>query len=1568
MPNTKRSLVSKAALALGTWVAYVLAFIPLYHLVGTPVATLSILPVVAMGWLFGMRAGLLASLLTFPLNVLLMTLAGGASGDMMNRAGLTGSILLVLIGAVVGRLRDLGERVKRELAERKRAEETQRRAAQAALLYEVGQRVSGELELEPLLSEIVTAVCDAFDYYGVILMLLDEEAKRLTLQSVAGGYAGFFPEDLWIAVGEGMTGYAAATGETQISGDVSKHPHYVRKAEEETKSELAVPIKSGQKIIGVLDLQSDKLDAFDETDVMLMETLADQVAVAIKNARLYETTQRQSERLAQTLEASELLHRGLELEQVFEQVAQGAVKLGFRRAAINIFYLEEELVRVHAVAGMESPEREMLMDATYSWSEFQTLIQERFRVSRSYLIRQGEMDWEQDFQGVTIDFVKKDRGPDYWRPKDMLLVPFWGTGGQPVGALSVDDPVDGLLPDLNTIQTLETFANQAAVAIENARLFEEASNRAERLAVVNRIAKAAGATLHLDDLMETVYQEITPAFQADAFFIALHDEETGELDFRLEVDEGVRQPPARLPPGTGLSSVVVSEMKPLIIRDFEQERDRLPAAVLWGTEKPPASWLGAPMLVGERVIGIINVQSYRPNVWDEEDELLLFTIADQIAVAIENARLFEEARSHTEELEAINEVGRTITSVLDLDAVLRQIVNITKVRFGHYFVGIALVEGDQLTFWSGSTIGDSDVRPGFSRESVDLTYRPSLATEAARTGQSVLANDVLSDPRYLAMQKLPDTRSELCIPIKAKGRVIGVLDVQSDRPHAFDQTDVALHQSLASQAGVAIENARLFEQAQIRAQELAVLNELGQALTARLSVEEVLDEAHRQASRLLDTTNFFIALYDPEKDEITFPFIVSESEIDRQITVMSADEGVSGYIVRNRTSVLTQENVVEQLEEMGVELVGEPAPSWLGVPLIVGDRVLGVIAVQSYTTPRLYDEHDRDLLTAIASQAAIAIQNARLYEEIQQELAERKRADEALQESERRFRSIAETASDAVIIFDSHENIFFWNHAAQDIFGYLAGETQDKLLSSILSERFHKDFRRGMKQLVSTGESDLIGKAIEVTGVRKDGSEFPLELSLATWRTREDIFFTAIARDITERKQAEDALERRAAQLALISDVGGKIAAVLELDSVLDRTAHLVQESFGYHHVALFTVDREQDELVMRVRAGDFVHLFPPDHRLKLGQGMVGWVGSHGEALLANDVDAEPRYVNLYPDIVPTQSELSVPIRVGRVIVGVLDVQSPQLNAFDENDVVVIETLADQIAAAIENARLYEAVQRELTERKWAERQLRRYAAELEQANEEIKQFAYIVSHDLRAPLVNLKGFAAELRSALETVGPAMNTALPHLDEKQQQAVTTALQEDVPEALGFIDSSVTRMDAFIKAVLELSRLGHRELGLEPIDMDALVQATLQTLAHQIEQRQVQVTVGALPEVIADRTSMEQIMGNILGNAVKYLDPDRPGEIKVTAESGDGETTFLVRDNGCGIAEKDMDKVFAPFRRAGRQDVPGEGMGLAYVQTLVRRHGGRIWCESEPGVGTMFTFTIPHHLAKGVSHV
>jgi signal transduction histidine kinase len=167
------------------------------------------------------------------------------------------------------------------------------------------------------------------------------------------------------------------------------------------------------------------------------------------------------------------------------------------------------------------------------------------------------------------------------------------------------------------------------------------------------------------------------------------------------------------------------------------------------------------------------------------------------------------------------------------------------------------------------------------------------------------------------------------------------------------------------------------------------------------------------------------------------------------------------------------------------------------------------------------------------------------------------------------------------------------------------------------------------------------------------------------------------------------------------------------------------------------------------------------------------------------------------------------------------------------------------------------------------------------------------------------------------------------------------------------------MDGLINAVLVLSRLGHRELKPEPLDMNEIAKSILSSLAHQIEQRKTVVTIGELPTIAADKLAMEQIMGNLLDNALKYLDPGRDGQIAVTAEQNGEEIVFHISDNGRGIAQDDMHKVFEIFRRAGKQDVPGEGMGLAYVKTLVRKQGGRIWCESELGKGTTFSFTVPH---------
>src|SRR5581483_2227273 len=197
-----------------------------------------------------------------------------------------------------------------EIAERKRIEQdAQRRAAQATFIYEVGQRVSRELRQEALIPEIVTAVRDTFGYYNVMLLLLDEETNSLTLRAISGGYSDTNPPGMFFVPGEGVIGHAAVSGETVVSGDLTRDPHFVRGSAGRTSSELTVPIKSAGRVIGLLDIQSEEFNAFHKSDVDAMETLATQIAAAIENAQLYAQAQREIIERRRAEEAAEAATR-----------------------------------------------------------------------------------------------------------------------------------------------------------------------------------------------------------------------------------------------------------------------------------------------------------------------------------------------------------------------------------------------------------------------------------------------------------------------------------------------------------------------------------------------------------------------------------------------------------------------------------------------------------------------------------------------------------------------------------------------------------------------------------------------------------------------------------------------------------------------------------------------------------------------------------------------------------------------------------------------------------------------------------------------------------------------------------------------------------------------------------------------------------------------------------------------------------------------------------------------------------------------------------------------------------
>ena len=258
---------------------------------------------------------------------------------------------------------------------------------------------------------------------------------------------------------------------------------------------------------------------------------------------------------------------------------------------------------------------------------------------------------------------------------------------------------------------------------------------------------------------------------------------------------------------------------------------------------------------------------------------------------------------------------------------------------------------------------------------------------------------------------------------------------------------------------------------------------------------------------------------------------------------------------------------------------------------------------------------------------------------------------------------------------------------------------------------------------------------------------------------------------------------------------------------------------------------------------------------------------------------------------------------------------------------------------------------------------------DLFQANADLETFTYIASHDLRSPLVNLKGFANELQYALDKIKPIVNKANDHFTPEEQKTLSEALEEDIPEALKFIEKATDRMDTLTSAVLNLSRIGKRQYNLELVDTQRIFQKCIDAQGYEIKERDIEITCHPLPFLFTDPLAIEQIFSNLLDNAIKYLDPERKGKIIISSHQTTADVVYSVEDNGRGIDTGDKGRIFEMFRRArNAEGVRGSGMGMSFVRATVRKLGGVIWFNSILDSGTTFYVRLPKTQIKGKTDV
>lgn len=399
-------------------------------------------------------------------------------------------------------------------------------------------------------------------------------------------------------------------------------------------------------------------------------------------------------------------------------------------------------------------------------------------------------------------------------------------------------------------------------------------------------------------------------------------------------------------------------------------------------------------------------------------------------------------------------------------------------------------------------------------------------------------------------------------------------------------------------------------------------------------------------------------------------------------------------------------------------------------------------------------------------------------------------------------------------------------------------------------------------------------------------------------------------------------LARRLQQLNLINLTGQSITALLDLKVLLPQIAQLTRTQFGYYAVVVLLVDEETQ--IIAIGAADTAEQVDLSTiaPFKMGQGFVGYVAESGQPLVANDVRQDPRYY-FAEELSQTQSELVLPLRGGSQILGVLDLQSTELNAFSEEDVKVLQTLADQIATAIQNAGLFQIAQSS--------------RAEAEEANRLKSEFLANMSHEIRTPLNAIINFAFLLTMGLD--GPV---------NEAQKDMLNRINEAGQHLLGLIND-----------ILDIAKIesGRMELFMEETDVRPLLEGVKSTALGLVKGKPIQLHIDlpdTLPTIHADRTRLRQVLLNLLSNAAKFTDQ---GQITIHAQANTHSLLISVQDTGHGVSADDLDKIFLEFVQVG-QHSKGTGLGLPISKRFIEMHGGRLWAESELDIGSTFYIELP----------
>jgi signal transduction histidine kinase/CheY-like chemotaxis protein len=806
-----------------------------------------------------------------------------------------------------------------------------------------------------------------------------ENGERLIVDPVALQALGFAPHVLRTR--------ATLVINENILQEMEKYGSYVLPGTQaQEKSAVFVPLVVGDQARGLITLTNiEREHAFSDSDVRLLQTLANSMSVALENARLFDETQRllketedRNAELAIINSVQSALAQNLNIQAIYDIVGDKIQEIFDAQSVLITGYDETAGLR-KTYYFLEKGERFFPEPGPL------TELHQNIIHNRKTLVFNENTSEELTKLGASVV-------PGTETARSAVFVPLQANQ-RVFGMISLQNVDHENAFRESDVRLLETLASSMSVALENARLFDEISRRARESAALNEVGRDISSTLDLSAVMERIASHARDLLKADTSAIFLP--EAGSTSYKAIVAQGVNAEEIKedtIRAGEGIIGTLAQQGQAEFINDTNKDPRgiQIPGTPMHSKER----LMVAPLLAGEKVSGMMAVWREGGEAFAQADLEFLEGLSLQAAIAIKNANLFDEIEQRAAELAIINSVQEGLASKLDFQVIIELVGNKILDIFDVQSINIARYEADQDVFSSLYT-----VERGIRRSYLPMAPGP-IFRSIVNMRESFLFKtlDEFNAVNAITVPGTESSKSGIYVPLVQGRELLGVIALENvDREHAFDETDLRLLTTLANSMSVALENAHLFNETQRllketeqRAAELATVNTVSTALAGELDLSALIELVGEQIRTAFEADIAYVALLDEGSNKINFPYQYGE-----QLSPMQYGEGLTSKIIQSGKPLLINQDVDKRRAELGATQVGVQARSYLGVPIFVGGKGIGVISVQSTEQENMFTEDDQHLLGTIAANVGVALQNARLFKEAQAARAAAEQANEA---------------------------------------------------------------------------------------------------------------------------------------------------------------------------------------------------------------------------------------------------------------------------------------------------------------------------------------------------------------------------------------------------------------------------------------------------------------------------------------------------------------------------------------------------------------------------------------------